>query len=291
MEGTDISSCVEAISRELDEKQLLTAKADYQKLTGPIFQDDKSYEHRMGLFLEWYILNYSLPGTGQIPLKEYLDSKRSQLDSLTLSHLESMPQSLHGIFQVTQLSTSHIRVCELFEDKEFRVNQSQGNLFFNKNDLFEGHLFSLENNNVFTGNFVYHPSAVYKFIRAQVKAIKAVEKEIANTFKIRQKEVKGIQKKLENSKRLIDKTADKIKKAKKPEKREKLEQEFKENEREQNQIIADLKQAEVMVEQFASGEMGIELKARRFKLMQGLSCMSLKWERSRQIDIKDIYKN
>ena len=36
-------------------KDLLLARKEYQKYSGEIFEDDKSYEDRMALFLEWYI--------------------------------------------------------------------------------------------------------------------------------------------------------------------------------------------------------------------------------------------
>ena len=35
---------------------LLAARQEYQKYAGEIFDDDKSYENQMALFLEWYIL-------------------------------------------------------------------------------------------------------------------------------------------------------------------------------------------------------------------------------------------
>lgn len=299
MEGADISSWVETISSELDEKQLLVAKEEYQKLSGPLFQDDKSYESRMGLFLEWYTLYYRFPHSGKIPVMEYIEKKRNQLDDAKTSELETMTHSLHGIFQVTQLSNRYIGVHELFEDKEFRVNETQGDLFFNKKDLFEGNLFSLLGNspfpmrddNVFTGNFVYHPPTVFKFLRSKIKAIRAIEKEGANKLKIREKEVLKFQKDLQSSERLLAKIKGKIEKSNKPEKREKLEQEYREQEREQNGIREQLNQAETIHENFKTNEMGFELRARRFELMQNLSYMSLKWERSRQIDINDIYKD
>ncbi len=275
------------------------AKEEYQKISGPVFQDDKSYESRMGLFLEWYILYYRLPHSGRVPVMEYLETKRNQLDDSKISELKKMTHSLHGIFQVTQLNNSHIRVHELFEDKEFRVNETQGELFFNKKDLFEGNLFSLlddslipmRDNNVFTGNFVYHPPAVFKFLRSKIKTVRVLEKQGANKLKIREKELLKYQKDLQASERLLAKIRSKIEKSKKPEKREKLEQEYREHEREQNRIRENLNQAESIHENFKTNEMGLELRARRFELMQNLSYMSLKWERSRQIDINDIYND
>lgn len=132
MDGVDISSWVETISREVEEEYLLAAKEAYQKLSGPVFQDDKSYEPRMGLFLEWFVLYYQLPNSGKVPLRDFLENKREELDNNEVSDLETMTHSLHGIFQVTHLSDRHTRVHELFEDKEFRVNKTEADFFQQK---------------------------------------------------------------------------------------------------------------------------------------------------------------
>ncbi len=299
MDGADISSWVETVSREIGEEHLLAAKEQYQKLSGLVFQDDKSYEPRMGLFLEWFILYYPLPGSGKVPWREYMELKRETLDDNNIADLETMSHSLHGIFQVTHISDRHTRVNELFEDKEFRVNKTEGALFFNKNDLFEGNLFSLlddslfpmRDDNAFTGNFVYHPPVVLKYIRSKIKTVRALEKESTNKLKILQKEVARIEKKSQSCEKILNKIKEKIGKSKKPEKRQKLEQENRENERALNSIREELQQAESELEHFKANEMGLELRARRFELMQHLSYMSLKWERSRQIDINDIYND
>ncbi len=291
MESADVTFWIEKITAAQDEDLLLKAKEEYQKFSGTVFQDDKSYEARMGLFLEWYILNYRLPLSNQIPLLEYREANRETLSPDQVTSLETLSHSLHGIFRVTQSSAQNIKVYELFEDKDYRVHDKEGKIFFNKNDLFEGNLFLDDNQNIFSGNFVYHSPDAFKFIKGKVKSVRAIEKESANKLKLKEKEVAAAQKKLQGCEKAVSKLAAKIEKTTKPEKREKLEQEHREKERNQNEARAELDQADKILEEFRKGEMGEILKARRFELIQQLSYMSLKWERSRQIDLHDIYSD
>ena len=48
---------IQEITQNQDSDDILTARKDYQKRAGEIYEDDKSYEARMGLFLEWYVFD------------------------------------------------------------------------------------------------------------------------------------------------------------------------------------------------------------------------------------------
>ena len=48
---------LEFAAKSIPSDQILEAKKYYQKETGEIFEDDKSYNTRMALFLEWYLFN------------------------------------------------------------------------------------------------------------------------------------------------------------------------------------------------------------------------------------------
>ena len=47
----------EFVAQHIPSEQIMIAKKEYQKTTGEIYEDDKSYNTRMVLFLEWYLLD------------------------------------------------------------------------------------------------------------------------------------------------------------------------------------------------------------------------------------------
>ena len=50
----------EFAAKTIPEEQILAAKQTYQLETGTLYEDDKSYNSRMALFLEWYLCdNYA----------------------------------------------------------------------------------------------------------------------------------------------------------------------------------------------------------------------------------------
>ena len=70
----------EFIAQHIPSEQIMLAKKEYQKTTGETYEDDKSYNTRMSLFLEWYLLDNYKPGTGITTLeKNCRPSKASKM--------------------------------------------------------------------------------------------------------------------------------------------------------------------------------------------------------------------
>ena len=62
----------EFIAQHIASEQIMMAKKEYQKTTGEIYEDDKSYNTRMALFLEWYLLDQFKPGTRHTILEKII---------------------------------------------------------------------------------------------------------------------------------------------------------------------------------------------------------------------------
>ena len=76
---------LEFAAKSIPSDQILEAKKYYQKETGEIFEDDKSYNTRMALFLEWYLFKNYITEKSKTCL---LYTSTSQRDS-TLSRIPS----------------------------------------------------------------------------------------------------------------------------------------------------------------------------------------------------------
>ena len=63
----------EFAAKAIPSDQILEAKKAYQKETGEIYEDDNSYNSRMALFLEWYLLDNYIMDKSQTPLEIILN--------------------------------------------------------------------------------------------------------------------------------------------------------------------------------------------------------------------------
>ena len=57
MVGGILEKLFEFAANSIPSEKIFEAKRYYQKETGEIYEDDKSYNTRMTLFLEWYLFD------------------------------------------------------------------------------------------------------------------------------------------------------------------------------------------------------------------------------------------
>ena len=67
----------EFIAHHIPSDQIMLAKKEYQKTTGETYEDDKSYNSRMSLFLEWYLLDNYKPGNDITTLERITEDNLS----------------------------------------------------------------------------------------------------------------------------------------------------------------------------------------------------------------------
>lgn len=286
-----VSHWIETITAAHDPQDLLAGRKEYQKFSGEIFQDDKSYESRMGAFLEWYTFQRPYSESGKPPLACYLEAENPSLSEEDREFLQSLAQSIHSLFQLLKSAPGYIVVKDLFQNQHYKVQASSQNLPFSKKDIFEGRLIPYQGQFMFTGNYCYHPPETEKFIFQQIKQYLQEEKKILREFRTLDKQLKVLSKSLENQKKKSQKLKTKIEKAGNPEKRSRLEETLGQVEKELARLEETHREVSENLEQFKIEQFDRNLPQRRFELIQRLSYMSLKWERSRQIDIHDIYKD
>ena len=63
----------EFAAKLLPSEQIMEGKKSYQKETGEIYEDDKSYNTRMALFLEWYLFDNYHPVSSKTILEILLE--------------------------------------------------------------------------------------------------------------------------------------------------------------------------------------------------------------------------
>ena len=285
-----IEKVIEFATRPNYADEIRDAKNNYIETMGAIFDDDRSFDSRMASFLEWYIFDRDLKTNGKTPISVFINHHLSNWTKEIQTHYRSFERNIHGLFLVKKPLSGKVLVVNLFDKVEYKIEEPQSELIFRKNDIFEGRAIPFPDGNRFTGTYCFHPQQTSKFIKNQVEVI-AKEKDalLAQIKKINSKLSKldiKIEKYSAKSKKLskkIESSNSESKKAKLEEKKRVIESQKLDLEILRPPIIDELDNIEI-------NKLGIEMPATKRKIMHQLSFMNLRWERSRQIDLKDIYK-
>ena len=269
---------------------LLAARQEYQKYAGGIFDDDKSYENQMALFLEWYIFDRIEPAHGQTVLELIInDGKGKTLDSL--KNINVFISHIHGLFIIKKIKDHSVKAINLFDNEQYNVVEPSGKFYFSKNSIFEGRLLTYENSYYFTGNFCFHPEGSKKFIKSEIKKIFSLQKINVKELKLQNIKLKNENKKLNKTISLIEKLQEKIQRLNSEKKTLEIKNDLSELEsikEKQEENYSLLKQK---INIFTHEKIIRESQSIQTRLMLKLSSMRLLLERSRNIEVKDIYKN
>lgn len=284
-----INQLVEEITRSCSQDDIFQAKKDFQKISGEIFEDDKSFESRMGCFLEWYTFDRSSPESSSTPLQRFLQKQAIPPENRELG--EAISKGNHGLFIAKKIKGDYVVVMDIMNDEKYRVLEDQGSILFNSDDLFEGRLIPFKGEYYFTDHFCYHPKPTVGFILSKIKTLKVKEKEALSKEKRLQKEIISPQKSLKKIIAKLEKANANLGTATKDKKIQSFKEEIEKLKGQKNQLESQISDITNQLTQLRTETIEGEHRQNRFNFIRKLSYMSLKWERSRQIDVRDIYQD
>ena len=91
-------------AKSIPPDQILETKKYYQKETGEIFEDDKSYNTRMALFLEWYLFDNYVTKKSKTVLEVLIDENRETWPREKLKIIQSISSTIQGLFFVKSVN-------------------------------------------------------------------------------------------------------------------------------------------------------------------------------------------
>ena len=286
-----LNQLIEYVTTERFSDEIHKAKKEYYKIAGELFEDDKTYENRMTTFLEWYLFDRLLTDKTITPLELFIEENR---DKLTLEYMhayEGFLRSIHGLFIIKKIKDDQVVVYNLFDENKYVVSEKEGSIFFHKNDIFEGRIIPFNDKYFFTGTFCYHPKDALKFIKTEAKRLLNERKHLEKSLKIMNAELKSIESKLIKVSMEADKMKIKTDKSGPIYTSELLGAKLTEIETKKNDLQEQLNARMKQMKEWEIKNIEIGYRLSREQTIQKLSYMSLKWERSRQIALGDIYRN
>jgi hypothetical protein len=161
-------------SAEARKPDVLAARADFFRLTGEVFEDDRTFEMRMASFLDYYVFDHRPAGTGRTAAEEFQAAKL-QSGAVDGEVLSAFTRTLHGLFEVRKLSPGAVRLRELFTGTDHDVSERRTLAGLQKGDVLEARLIPFGDRLVFSPAFCFHPREAVKAIKREVKRRKKKE--------------------------------------------------------------------------------------------------------------------
>jgi hypothetical protein len=162
-------------SAEPRKADLIAAKAEYFRLTGEVFEDDKIFELRIASFLDYYLYDRPSPVTGKTPAAELYEERQQSAPPEEANAFRCFTETVHGLFEVRKLGKGLVRLRELFSGKDFDVTERRHIAGLEVGDLIEARLIPFGGHLLFSSAFCYHPRVAVKAIKAEVKRWKKKE--------------------------------------------------------------------------------------------------------------------
>ncbi len=281
----------EFVAQHIPSEQIMVAKKEYQKTTGEIYEDDKSYNSRMALFLEWYLLDQYEPGTRQTVLENIIEDNSFSWTPDRLESYKDVSKNIQALFEIKKVRDNSVTVLDLFTDEKYQIEEEDSKLAFRKNDIFQGRIVPHNDKYFFTGYFCFHPNKTQRYIKGEAKKFYLLQRSWKKELTKLEKESSKFQKLYLKNAVSIEKIKTKIERTDSGTKRDKLTGKLLGLEEDKIKIEASSQQTGKEIGHLKPEKMKIEGRRLISELINKLAYMNLKWERSRQIDISDIYKN
>ena len=287
----NLEQLFEFIAQHIPAEQIMQAKKEYQKTTGEIYEDDRSYNTRMALFLEWYLLDNYIPGTQNTILENIIEENHLTWDQSHLEACQDITNNIQALFEVKRIRDNSVTVLDLFNDEKYLVHEGNSKLVFRKNDIFQGRVVPHKDKWNFTGYFCFHPNKTQRYLKDEAKKIFLIQRTWKKELSGLEKELSEKEKNSSKNYKYIQKVKIKIERTDKGTKKNNLINKLLFLEHNGNSMAISNQETNKKIKRLKIETIKFEGRNLISELINKLAYMNLKWERSRQIEISDIYKN
>ena len=163
-----------AASAEERKPDVLAARAEFFRLTGEVFEDDRTFEMRMASFLDYYVFDHR-SATTQKTAAEELHAAKLKAGAKEATVAEAFTRTRHGLFEVRKVGAGFVKLRELFSGADHDVSERRTMAGLQKGDILEARLIPLGEAFVFSPAFCFHPREAAKAIKREVKRRKKKE--------------------------------------------------------------------------------------------------------------------
>lgn len=134
--------------------ELTSARDEYGRRRGQVFEDEEHWENFTKGFLEWYVVEREFGNTGVAPARL---GARAESDPLRAEGLHALASSQRSLVEITALGKGVVDVRDLFGGAQFAVAEERSLVGMTKGDVLEVRLIGFQER-VWLGRlFLDHP--------------------------------------------------------------------------------------------------------------------------------------
>ena len=171
--GTRVSALIDAVLARFAagrwQEEVVRAREEWLDRAGRVYDDERSYEHRLDTFHEWYALQRPLQG-GPVPAARYLAEEATRLPAEDAAVLRALCRSQWGLWQVLEVAGPAMALFDLLQGGRFDVVLERDLPGLEAGDLFEARIIGVGGNLFFTRAFLFHPREATASIEAFLEA-------------------------------------------------------------------------------------------------------------------------
>jgi len=152
------------------EQEITLARQEFVERTGDLFESDESYDQRVRVFLEWYVLDRTVSiGIKRTPVKLYIESVTAGRTTQDLAHLRQLTKTELSIFEFKKAKEDQMRVVDVLTNEKHNVFERRKPAGIEPGDLFEGRLVRSDNRLMMSRAVIIHPRLAKKAILKAAK--------------------------------------------------------------------------------------------------------------------------
>lgn len=148
---------------------LLAAKAEFFAATGEVREEDRAFEPRMALMLEYFLFDRPLAARLGTPAELYVEEQARRRPAEEVERLRAFTRTRHALFEVRKFLRDGVRLRDTFTGQEHEVFERRKLAGLSKGDLFDARLVPFDGRRLFSSAFCFHPSAARAAIVKEIK--------------------------------------------------------------------------------------------------------------------------
>ena len=157
--------------------EVATAKKDFFLDAGIMDEQTDHFEMRMTQFLDWYLFTRKLTGRKVTPAQFALEIDEFKMTAEERVLFESLSETKHSLFEFLRLRGRDIFVKDLLLNKDTVLRESQVNIGFSRDEIFEARLIPYGEDFVFARSFCFHPNEARGFVDEEIAKLQDIEDE------------------------------------------------------------------------------------------------------------------
>ncbi|MBT6176422.1 MAG: hypothetical protein HOI23_04175 [Deltaproteobacteria bacterium] len=154
------------------QEELVEAREKFIERTGPLFESDPSFEHRLTTFLEWFLIDRELNGKSLRPVQHFIENELGDASSDELDAVKALAQSRLELMEFRRWKDGQARFKDLITKGRWVLDMPEIPLGLESGDIVAGRVVTSRNSTYLLESLTLFPRAARKLIIKAAKPYK-----------------------------------------------------------------------------------------------------------------------